>query len=163
MATYFEEVGQGFCQLANYASCFILFRVEGIDMKQVALAIIINSEGEYLMQHKDKYAPNNPNTWCLFGGGIEGHESPEDTVIREIYEELLEYVSDTRLVSHNINENERIERYYFVINWELPIKKLKTQLREGDDVGYFNVSELKDLKINQAHLEAILQFDKTKR
>ena len=46
-------------------------------------------DGRYLMQIRD-HAPGilYPGYTCLFGGGIEGSESPEDALRRELMEEL---------------------------------------------------------------------------
>jgi len=47
-----------------------------------------DSTGAILLQLRDDRAPVNPNLWCLFGGGAEPGETPEQTLVREIHEEL---------------------------------------------------------------------------
>src|ERR1700729_3957987 len=42
----------------------------------------------FFLQMRDSTATNNPNRLGLFGGGLEGEESPEEAIIREIKEEL---------------------------------------------------------------------------
>lgn len=54
-----------------------------------SMAILIVEDGGYVMQLRDDI-PHiwYPDHWGLFGGGIEPGESPEDALIREVYEEL---------------------------------------------------------------------------
>ena len=40
------------------------------------------------LQKKTKDAPRLPDHFCFFGGGIEGQETPEEALKREIEEEL---------------------------------------------------------------------------
>ncbi|MDP3741198.1 MAG: NUDIX hydrolase, partial [bacterium] len=62
-------------------------------IKRVSLIIPITRERKVLLQHKSTDAPNNPDTWCLFGGSIEEGESPEQAARREFKEELQVSVS----------------------------------------------------------------------
>jgi len=51
--------------------------------------LIENSEGKVLLQLRDdKPDIPYPNCWGTFGGGIEGQETPEEGITREIREEL---------------------------------------------------------------------------
>ncbi len=50
--------------------------------------IIKNSEGKILLQHRDSNAPTDKNTWAMWGGGKEGNETPVETAMRELQEEL---------------------------------------------------------------------------
>lgn len=127
-------------------------------MKEVALAIIKNTKGEFLLQHKDKDAPNFPDTWCLFGGGIMEEERPEDAVIREIYEELGVKISEAKLLAKSSDERTQIIRYYCRVDLDVPVETLKAQLTEGDDVQYFALKDLNGLKINPAHHKAVIEL-----
>lgn len=55
----------------------------------IAGAMLINAAGEILLQHRDNF-PHiaSPNKWSLFGGHVEDGETPEQTVEREIEEEI---------------------------------------------------------------------------
>jgi len=128
-------------------------------MKKVALAIIQNSQGKILLQHKDKDAPNNPNTWCLFGGGIENDETPTEAIIRELDEELLLKVTEPKLLIHAIDKKSQIERYIFKVNIDTKIETLKVNLQEGDDVSYFSIRDMSKLKINRAHFDIITSLN----
>ena len=51
-------------------------------------AIVIDSRGRLLLQHRDDL-PHiwYPDTWCFFGGAVEPNESDEVAVLREFVEE----------------------------------------------------------------------------
>lgn len=46
---------------------------------------------------RDANASVSPNVFSLFGGGIEGYESPEDCLVREIKEELCIEINNFEL------------------------------------------------------------------
>lgn len=50
---------------------------------------------QFFLQLRDDKAPRYPNRIGFFGGGAEPGESPEDTVLRETYEELAIHVVPT--------------------------------------------------------------------
>jgi 8-oxo-dGTP diphosphatase len=54
----------------------------------VATVMLLNENGEILLQKKDLGFKRWPGRWSMFGGGIESGETPEDAVRREITEEL---------------------------------------------------------------------------
>ena len=49
-----------------------------------AVAIIMNSNGEFLLQKKDSTYKWGSNTWSFFGGKIEINEDPLKALKREI-------------------------------------------------------------------------------
>jgi 8-oxo-dGTP pyrophosphatase MutT (NUDIX family) len=54
-----------------------------------AAAILLSTDGRYLLQHRDN-RPDiwDPDRWGLFGGAIDPGETPEDALARELAEEL---------------------------------------------------------------------------
>ena len=55
----------------------------------VAAALLVTDNGRYLMQLRDdKPGLRLANHWALFGGAIEPGETPEETIRRELREEL---------------------------------------------------------------------------
>jgi hypothetical protein len=52
-----------------------------------------------------------------------------------------------------------IERFYLSAQIGLSAEALKQQQREGDDLGFFSISEIKSMKdVNLAHQEAIIEY-----
>lgn len=86
-----------------------------------AVAIILVDGTDYLMQLRDlKPTIFYPGHWGLFGGAVDGDESPEQTVARELEEELGFRTSDIRfLTEFNFDlafvGGERIYRRYYEV------------------------------------------------
>jgi 8-oxo-dGTP diphosphatase len=102
--------------------------------------ILLEKNGRYLLQLRDKGTKNYSGCWGLFGGGIENGESSQDAIIREIEEELgviLDKENLKFLVSESI-ENEEYFIYWYEFNLELD----KLQLNEGDDMKFFSKNEI---------------------
>ena len=127
-------------------------------MKRVSLIIPVNKGREILLQHKSSDAPNNPDTWCLFGGSIEEGESPEQAARRELGEELQVSVANLTFFTKTFDTEKELERHYFSTALDVDIDTLKNQQQEGDDIGFFSLEEMKSLKINQAHYQTLLHF-----
>ncbi len=127
-------------------------------MRRIALIIPLSQEGRVLLQHKDKEAPNNPDMWCLFGGQVEAGEAPESAARREFLEELGVKVDSIAFFRETLDETKGIERHYFSGSVSEDAATLKKQQKEGDDLGFFNLQEMRNLHMNQAHLEVIADF-----
>ena len=56
--------------------------------RDVVEAIIYNEKEEVLMNKKTMDYKLYPGAWCFFGGEIEKGENPNETLKREILEEL---------------------------------------------------------------------------
>lgn len=63
-------------------------------MKRSIIGIVFDSDGKKILVLKRRDVP----IWVLPGGGVEISESPEEAVIREVYEETGLHVSIKRLV-----------------------------------------------------------------
>ncbi|MBN1778606.1 MAG: NUDIX domain-containing protein [Candidatus Buchananbacteria bacterium] len=102
---------------------------------------------KYLFVLRDN-KPNipNPNMWGLFGGGIEPGESPDETIRREIAEEVDIDVFDIKKIYcqkivHNVQGQQReITGHYFVGKTnvdDLP----EIELREGQKMSFFHLKK----------------------
>ena len=102
-------------------------------MIKLAGAIIQDPQTGYiLLQHRDNNAPTNPNKWGLFGGHMEGDETPEVTARRELREELGidVHISEVQHV-HAYQRDADTYRYLFSV--KLP---MDSKLVLGEGQGY---------------------------
>lgn len=110
--------------------------------------IIVNSEGKVLLQHRD----NNPNikypgTWVLFGGGNEAGETPEQTIRRELIEELNLNIPEISFYKNFHYEDEDEEHLQYVYFAKLDLDLDKVKLSEGAGLGYFSHIEINGLQL----------------
>lgn len=106
-----------------------------------SFAVIQNAEGKYLLQKRDGNAPLNPNKWAPFGGGAEEGESPTQTLVRELKEEI-EFEIQASDLEHlcTVDSKTRDEkRYIYYIKKTLEADDVV--LHEGEKFAYFTVQE----------------------
>jgi len=112
-------------------------------------AIIKNGNGDFLLQLRGFDAPTYPDKWIIFGGHCEGGETPVETVVREIFEELginfkkerFSYAGDFYF---NNESGEKNVTFLFRLSIE-PEEKII--LGEGVDFGFFKKEEIKNLPV----------------
>ncbi|PIN87986.1 hypothetical protein COV12_00905 [Candidatus Woesearchaeota archaeon CG10_big_fil_rev_8_21_14_0_10_32_24] len=114
--------------------------------RNVALIVLYNKDRKILLQHRAKDAERLPDYWAFFGGGIDGEETPEQTVYRETFEELNYQLKNPRLILTQKFKTTRHEgtKYVFVEEYDA-LQNLK--LQEGQDWGWYQISETDSLKI----------------
>ncbi len=110
----------------------------------------------------DKPTIPNPNTWDLLGGGTEGNETPEETVRREVFEEVglsLDKVEllKKREVMHTVGDKKyTINSYIFLAEIDIPKKELQTT--EGQGLRWFTIKETEKVNISPTILPLINEF-----
>jgi len=122
--------------------------------------ILIANNGKILLQHRDNNISWYPDHWGPFGGQIENDETPEQAVRREIKEEIGIELTDLRFFRKYEMKREEgtYEAFLFVAPLTVSVEKLKKQQREGQDLGIFSFSEIKDLKITDLARMALNDF-----
>lgn len=117
-----------------------------IIVQDVADIILYNKEREILLQKKDLRYPWFPGQWCLPGGGIEGSESPQDCLRREMLEEYGYNIGEIQVFAvqdyKNILEDKikTGKQYCYVGKFDGTIADLS--IREGAGLGFFDKSEI---------------------
>jgi 8-oxo-dGTP diphosphatase len=106
-------------------------------------AIITDTDGRFLLQHRDdKPGIVNPGKWGSFGGELEPHETPEDGMLRELEEELS--WRPNAIASYGalpiIRETESVLVYVFSCALDVPAASLV--LGEGQGMGWFSADAL---------------------
>ncbi|MBI2151717.1 NUDIX domain-containing protein [Candidatus Woesearchaeota archaeon] len=125
--------------------------------RDAALIVLYDDNNRMLLQHRDNNAPWLPNYWAFFGGGIEEGESAEDAVRRETLEELNYYLDSPKLVLEQSfkSQNHFGAKYVFVEKYD---SSQRINLQEGQNFGWFLLSETKKLKIVEHDREVLEQI-----
>lgn len=116
--------------------------------------IIKNLKGEILLGKRSKFVLFYPNTWGLPGGMIDYGEKIEDTVKREVKEELD---IDVRIIKRakNIYESFPTKKCNFhTINipyYAKIIKGIPKPKDETSEVKWFKPSQIRKIKLAYSH------------
>ncbi len=114
--------------------------------RDVALIILYDEGKKVLIQFRDSKAKILPLYWGIFGGAIENGETPEQAVKREAFEELNYNLKNPKLIlTQEFKETDHHGTKY--VYAEKCIDKDVLRLQEGQDWGWFKLSEIKDLKM----------------
>ncbi len=126
--------------------------------RNVALILLYNKDKKFLLQHRAEDAERLPGYWAFFGGGIEEGETPEQAVKRETVEELGYSLTTPRLMmkQHFFRNGEKSEKYVFVEEYNQDKELI---LGEGQGMGWFNFSELSNLKIVDHDIEVFKEIE----
>lgn len=118
--------------------------------------IFLNSNNEVLLLLRD----NNqsipyPNMWDIPGGKVEKNEIPEETVRREMKEEME--ISDLGEIKlFNIFTSENLTDYIFWKRFDIIPEDIK--LQEGQKIKYFNREQIRDMKLAFNYNEVLEKF-----
>lgn len=134
--------------------------------KVVVAIAILHQDQKFLMQLRDNI-PNiwYPGHWGFFGGHVESGETPQEAVVREVWEEIHYAMPTPEFFM--ISESDHVIRYVFHAPLTVPLSTLI--LSEGWDFDLVTVDELKQgdrfsIKANQVrpigppHAEILLKF-----
>lgn len=118
-------------------------------------AIMINADGQVLLQHRD----DNPNIrypghWALFGGSIEDDESPYAAARREILEETGYNIENLGLFREFVQNNKREFAFVGEINASLA----ELTLSEGQGMDFVAPEELRKLLIRPDDKETLKAY-----
>jgi 8-oxo-dGTP diphosphatase len=112
-------------------------------MKQAVAAIIVNEEDQILLIKISGNSINHAHKWENAGGKVDGEETVEEAVIREVGEELgVEYMIDEVLFTQD-DENFKVTVFTGTINQEPMLK----EVGKHSQIGWFDKEELKDLEL----------------
>ena len=130
-------------------------------IKGVSKAIITDYQGRYLFQLRDDISTITfPGYWGLFGGALEGMETPILAIKRELYEELLycpESIEHFFLYTYSLDMVNIIDREVTVFTCSIKKAEIdKLELKEGRCFSFFTTQELKNRKVVPLDLSVVL-------
>lgn len=120
--------------------------------------IFLNGNNEVLLLLRDnKETIPFPNMWDIPGGNIENDENPEETVKREMIEEMG--IKDLGKISlFKIFTSENLTDYIF---WKrLDINPAEIDLKEGQRIEYFDLDRIRKTKLAFNYNEVLEEFFK---
>lgn len=119
-------------------------------MKYGSAIIIKNKKGELFLQHRDVNAPTDKNTWAMWGGSKESNETPTETAIRELKEELTIEVTGNQLSFYKkfiVSKDDVNKKEVSVFELQDEDNFLY-ELHEGDDMRFFSKEEITSLPLD---------------
>lgn len=112
--------------------------------REASAAIFYNDKKEILLQKRGAYSKYGEE-YAFFGGGKEGNETPEETLIREVKEELWLNVRDLSYEFLGTFQTEFPERNLIAIRniFLIPTDKKAEEFEvfEGEGAEYFSLEE----------------------
>ena len=115
--------------------------------------VIKNNNGKILFQLRDnKLKIKNPNLWGIFGGGVKKGESPEQAIIRELFEELNLKLREKDLTKILTLGKGDAKKHLFLV--KLNSNKPVLKLREGASMRFFSIREF----LKQSNVVKNLKF-----
>jgi 8-oxo-dGTP diphosphatase len=118
--------------------------------------IFLNSNNEVLLLLRDDNSEIlYPNMWDIPGGNVENDENPEETVRREMIEEMgLNNLGEISLFKIFTSEN--LTDYIF---WKrLDINPAEIDLKEGQKIEYFNIDRIRKTKLAFNYNKVLEEF-----
>ena len=113
-------------------------------MKKTVWTWIMIQDWRVLLIKRSKNKQSSPDIWTFPWWRWEEYETPEETVIREVKEEVWLTFKIEKLYKQD--ENERTKYYDFLWKWNW---KISLQMEECDWYGWFFSKETEYLPMNE--------------
>lgn len=119
--------------------------------RDVAMLILKNKEGKFLLQHRAEHLERWPGIWGLFGGGIEEGETPEEGFLREIREELGYNAENPRLLLSEEFDGKHSFGMKHLFTCVHDESQELCLCAESQAYGWFNLDEIENIKDTNIH------------
>lgn len=90
-------------------------------MKKAAGTLLLTEDGSVVLQRRTSDAPTSPNMLSLFGGGMEGDETPIEGARRELSEEIS--LDTSKLEMSPLAEFGHKHEYFYIFSMVIPTTK----------------------------------------
>ena len=110
-------------------------------------SLIVDGQGRYLLQLRDNVPTITfPAYWSLFGGELEGLETPINGIKRELYEELgyrPSFIEEFLSYKYSIEKVNIIDREVTIFSSFIDSYEIEElELMEGQSLAFFTILEL---------------------
>ena len=120
---------------------------------------LYNSQTKSVLLHKrDAKTEINPNSWAFFGGLNENEETPEQTFIREIQEELDINISPKQVIYLCDYFNEELDTHRYVFFVESELEKSQMHLGEGEDFDWIGLDKVFEYDLTEKTFRDLKYF-----
>lgn len=116
---------------------------------------------EVLLHKRDGKTKINPNKWAFFGGLNENNETPKETFIREVEEELGIKLSDGNIVHLCDYLNTDLDTYRYVFYAKSELNKNEMILGEGAGFGWIPLNAVFDYDLTDKTVNDLKIFIKS--
>lgn len=128
----------------------------------VATAGIIQKSGKVLLTKRAKALPEG-GKWALPGGHVDKWEKSEDTITREVKEEIGLDVVKSKLLFVQEEFLRKIDVHSATFIYELSVKGKVNSNWEVSDVGWFSKEEVRKMDLAFTHNEILDRYWRDKK
>jgi 8-oxo-dGTP diphosphatase len=122
--------------------------------REGVVVLLENADGQIAFQLRN----NNleimyPNHWGLFGGWTEPGESPQQTAIREIEEELGYSLDASKLVYLKVHTDDEVKSH--ILHYPVTDELQDATLTEGQAIRFMTLVDLQDRDVVPRHRDIL--------
>jgi 8-oxo-dGTP diphosphatase len=114
-----------------------------------------------LFHRDDKETIVDPDCWDLIGGHADPGETPEQTLIREVKEEIGVAIENPTHVARFVDHWGAYTDLYIVQLTDDQTKNLKHGEEEGQGIELFTLDEIKGLKLTRNMKKYMIDYQET--
>ena len=132
-------------------------------MKYSVKIVLVNPESKLLLQLRDNIPGIvDPGRWDFIGGAMEKGETAQQSIRRELKEEISSEVEDIAQIPE-LYVNGREEKYdddHIVFMFRGSIRDAIRQIRlyEGQEVRYFGITDLRSINFPRFYTEYVNKY-----
>ena len=106
-----------------------------------------DGQGNYVLNKRGVMCRDEQGMWDFGGGGVDVHDGVEDTLKKEIHEELCTDVLDYEFIGYRDvhRENNGVKTHWISLNFIVRVDRSKVQNGEPhkfDEIGWFTLDNL---------------------
>ncbi len=129
--------------------------------REGVVVLLENAGGQIAFQLRDDNPEiMYPNYWGLFGGWMEAGESPQQTAVREIMEELGYSLDASRLVYLKMHDDGEVRSH--ILHCPVADELQDATLTEGQAIRFMTLADIQDQNVIPRHREIFEWYKQTK-